>query len=294
MPGFEGGLLSGGPERLSGGPERLAELALVIADFCRGDPGFGATRLNKALFFSDHLHYKRHGCSITGAVYERLPRAPAPRGILGVREGLAARGDAAIEVRGYLGHEQTRLVPLRAANWDLFGPTELELTADVCESLRPHAHAGILAWQLAEEREEIIYPSAFLSSLTPTREDLARGLALADQRGLLGPGSGGHGGAGRLRRSTERSLRGVSFECSLAEMEARYPRAEDVLAGIVWACERWPDGIHRIPGTRLHLLKTQWPVPSLAAWFSLEGDARCTVWALEETQPYAPEEDGSD
>ena len=123
-------------------------------------------------------------------------------------------------------------------------------------------------------------------------------MALADERGLHGPGPA----AGRRRPGWapgavppgERILRTVSYECPADDLRSGYPRGEEVLAGIEWACARWPEGIHRIPGTRLHLLKTEWPVPSLRAWFSLDDESRCTVWALDETEPYAPEEDGTD
>src|SRR5437879_8568081 len=86
---------------------------LLMAERLRSDPSYGATKLNKALFFADHLHYKRHGAAISGAAYERLPRAPAPRGLLAVRQGLVDRGEATLETRGYLGHVPHRLLPVR-------------------------------------------------------------------------------------------------------------------------------------------------------------------------------------
>lgn len=269
-------------------PERLCELALLVAELCGDDPTYGATRLNKALFLSDHLHYKRHGAAISGATYERLPRAPAPRGILAALDALVAAGDARIDQRDHLGHVQRRLIPLRPSRRDTFTATELALTAQVCDALRGHSHASVLGWQLAEEREEIPYPTAFLSSITPHRDDIARGLQIAGDRGLLGSGTG------TRRPGAERGRRSVAWECAAGPVTAGYPRGAEVLEGIVWAVARWPDGIHRIPGTRLHLVKTQWPVPSLAAWFTLEDQTRGTIWAIDQVQPYAPEEDGTD
>src|ERR1700736_5509917 len=89
--------------------DRLPELMLLIAEHLQDDPTYGATKLNKALFFVDHLHYKRHGASISGATYERLPRAPAPRDLLAVRDVLVDREEATVVTRGYLGHLQQRL-----------------------------------------------------------------------------------------------------------------------------------------------------------------------------------------
>ena len=270
---------------------RLDELLLLMAERLRSDPSYGATKLNKALFFADHLHYKRHGAAISGAAYERLPRAPAPRGLLAVRQGLVDRGEATLETRGYLGYLQHRLLPVRPPRQEDFKETELTLIAEVADALRGHSHTGVLGWQLASEREEIPYESAFLSTSTPHRAELDRGAKLAAGLGLAGEG------APRPRRrgpGGERVLRDVAYECQTEDLRGSYPRASEVLAGIAWALARWPDGFHRIPGTRLHLLKTEWPVPALGTWFSLEDESRCTVWVIDEILPYVPEEDGTD
>jgi hypothetical protein len=269
----------------------LSELMLLMAEQLQDDPTYGATKLNKALFFADHLHYKRHGTSISGATYVRLPRAPAPRDVLEVRQGLVDRAEAAVVNRGYLGHLQQRLEPLRPADRSAFQETELTMVADVADVLRGHSHTNVLGWQLASEREEIPYESAFLSTSTPNRDELDRGAKLAADLGLSGNGPQRGRGPGT---GGERVLRSVTFEHRVDELKDIYPRAGEVLAGVQWALVRWPDGFHRVPGTRLHLLKTEWPVPSLGTWFSLDDDRRCSVWAVEEILPYAPEEDGTD
>ncbi|HWD09194.1 MAG TPA: type II toxin-antitoxin system antitoxin SocA domain-containing protein [Actinomycetota bacterium] len=275
----------------------IAELVLLAAGDLSASPGYGATKLNKALFFSDLLHYKRHGTPISGAVYDRLPRGPAPRGILAVRRGLVEAGDATLHQVGYLGYVQTRLVPLRAPAPGVIGSTALQMVHEVCAALAGHSHANVLGWQLAAEREEIPYHSIFLSSAVPARADLQRGAAVAAERGLTGAprrpagaGSSPDAGVG----PGERTLRSVSYECATSELRASYPRAGDVFAGIEWALARWPDGVHRVPGTRLSVVRTEWPAPSLRVYFTLPGEGRCTVWAIDEVPPYAEEEDGSD
>lgn len=271
--------------------DRLPELMLLMAEHLQSDPNYGATKLNKALFFADHLHYKRHGAAISGAVYERLPRAPAPRSLLAVRDALIERGDAAVMTVGHLGHLQQRLEPLRPADPAAFQETERTMVAEVAAALRGHSHTSVLGWQLATEREEIPYTSAFLSTSTPTRAELERGAKLAADLGLIG------GGPSRRRASGgpgDRVLRLVRYECQIDELKGLYPRAGEVLAGIEWALARWPDAFHRIPGARLHLLKTEWPVPSLGTWFSLEEEATATIWAVEKILPYLSEEDGTD
>lgn len=275
----------------------LAELVLLVAGALAGEAGYGATKLNKALFFCDHLHYKRHGAPITGAPYHRLVRGPAPRGILAVRDALVGGGDAVIQERGYLGHVQTRLLPRRPGDTSRFPPTALAMVGDVCGALRGHAHASTLGWQLAEEGEEIPYEASFLSIAPPVREDLRAATSLAAERGLTVAA-----GTGPARRrpgpgapaGSPRRLRNVGYECDLAGLRDTYPRAEEVLAGVAWACARWPDGAHRIPGTRLAMLRTEWPVPALRAFLSLDGEDRVTIWAVDRVAPYAAEEDGSE
>jgi hypothetical protein len=272
----------------------LAELVLLAAGELADKPAYGSTKLNKVLFFSDMLHYKRHGTPISGAVYERLPRSPAPRGILAVRQALIDAGDASIEERGYLGHIQTRLVPVRPADAHRFPPTAQVMVAQVCEALAGHSHTAVLGWKLAEEREEIPYPSIFLSPAIPIREDITRALALAAERGLMQPGLPGGGQRRRPPAGAPRTLRRVTWECSPDALLASNPRGSEVLAGVEWACARWPEGVHGIPGTRLAMLRTEWPVPSLRVYLSLEDADRCSVWAIDQVAPYGPEEDGSE
>jgi len=52
-------------------------LFAVVEFLCRGREVY-RTALNKLLFYADFLHYREYGCSITGAVYTRLPLGPVP------------------------------------------------------------------------------------------------------------------------------------------------------------------------------------------------------------------------
>src|ERR1039458_8064113 len=101
-------------------PEKFTELVLYVADQSADDPGFGATKLNKILFFSDFLSYAQRGKSITGAVYQKLPYGPAPRPLVPIQEQLVASGDADLVPADRFGHVQKRLVARRDPNVDLF------------------------------------------------------------------------------------------------------------------------------------------------------------------------------
>jgi hypothetical protein len=49
----------------------------------------GATKLNKVLWFSDVVYYRRHGETITGTdEYVKLQHGPVPRNMVAVLEGL--------------------------------------------------------------------------------------------------------------------------------------------------------------------------------------------------------------
>lgn len=54
-------------------------LFAAIEFLCRNLEIF-RTALNKLLFYADFIHFREHGCSITGAVYARLPLGPVPDG----------------------------------------------------------------------------------------------------------------------------------------------------------------------------------------------------------------------
>lgn len=282
----------------AGGRVPLGELILLAAAELSSDPSYGATKLNKALFFSDFLHYKRHGSPITGATYERLPRGPAPKDIVSARQALVDAGDARLERVGYLGYVQARLVALRTPAGGTFGDTQTQMVRQACAALAGHSHANVLGWQLAAERETIPYESIFLASATPVRDDLEGGRTLAVERGLTGTGSPPRPPAGRSLSEPsgpgDRRRRQVDYECPVDRLRTGYPRGPEVFAGVEWALARWPEGAHRIPGTRLSVLRTEWPVPSLRVYVSLPGEGRCTVWAIDEVQPYTEAEDGSD
>ena len=71
--------------------EKFKELVLYIARKSECDPRFGATKLNKLLFFSDFLAFKRLGSPITGQTYFKLDHGPAPRRMLPLKERMQAQ-----------------------------------------------------------------------------------------------------------------------------------------------------------------------------------------------------------
>ncbi len=64
-----GGIMS---EQIVVDRTKLGELMLFISKRTAEDRRFGATKLNKVLFFSDFLAYRLLGDPITGAQYRKL------------------------------------------------------------------------------------------------------------------------------------------------------------------------------------------------------------------------------
>lgn len=174
----------------AGGEDRLRELILYIATRCQDDPKFGATKLNKILWWADFLAFGQRGKPITGVEYMRLPQGPAPRRFVPVRNAMQESGELAIAVvqtRG--GYEQKRPVALRSAKLDLFSADDIAIVDSVIRVLRRKTARGVSrqshgkAWEIAGDMESIPYEAIFLSDDPITRDDIARTRVLARQYG---------------------------------------------------------------------------------------------------------------
>src|SRR5438034_11290020 len=94
---------------------RFRELVLYICEKCAADPKFGATKLNKILYFADFLAYAEFGEPITGVEYQKIANGPAPRRLLPIREEMIKAGDLAIQrIKLVTGRFQERPVNLRS------------------------------------------------------------------------------------------------------------------------------------------------------------------------------------
>ena len=144
---------------------------LYVADRCEHHPKFGATKLNKILFYADFIAYIRLGQSVTGAEYQRLPHGPGPRRLVPVRSALLEAGDTVVRRKSCHAKIQDRLVPLREANLDLFSAREISIVDEVIDALQNRSAQEVsdlshqlLAWQLADSGETIPYYAALLES----------------------------------------------------------------------------------------------------------------------------------
>jgi len=153
------------------------------------DASFGATVLNKVLFFSDFLSYRFDGQPITGAIYQKLDHGPAPRRLLPEQARLVKEKRAVVQVRERGEYRQKRLIALDQPNLALFSGEEIATVNTIINGLRGHgalrlsdfSHVVSVGWQAAEYGEDIAYGTIFLlppKSPTPSQEKRAKELAV--------------------------------------------------------------------------------------------------------------------
>ena len=165
--------------------EKLAELMLYVADKCMGMERFGATKLNKILWMADFTSYRRRGRGITNADYFRLPRGPAPRRLVPVRDQLEAQSRAVLRERTLGNRVQKRLIPLVDPDLSYFDGQDIAIVDEIIDLLRDksadevseisHLFAG---WELAGDCETIPYDTVLIDTepFEPTPEDYARAI----------------------------------------------------------------------------------------------------------------------
>jgi len=155
---------------------RLKELIMYIADRCQFRPNYGATMLNKILFFSDFKAYAKFGASITNEDYFKLPWGPAPKYLLEAQEELVKAGRAIVQSRLTTKGPQRRTIPLRDdLDLSVFSPEQISLIDSVIESLRDEDAESVsglshkfYGWQITKTEHVIPYATVFLKEPIPT------------------------------------------------------------------------------------------------------------------------------
>lgn len=119
---------------------------------------FGATKLNKVLWFADARAYVLTGKPITGVRYTRQDYGPCPHAIMPIREALQDEGAIRIFQEGSL----TRFVALVAPDTSIFTAEELAATNWWIDHISLDHTAGTIsdashdyAWEIAVVGEEI-------------------------------------------------------------------------------------------------------------------------------------------
>ena len=150
--------------------DKFQELILYIAKECETDTYFGATKLNKILFYSDFLSFRETGQSISGAEYMRLDNGPVPRNLVPVRDQLISQDDLVIVYRDCLGRTQKRPVTRREPDISLFSALEIKTVDRVISKLwnksateTSELSHKFIGWKVVENRETIPYKTAYIN-----------------------------------------------------------------------------------------------------------------------------------
>jgi uncharacterized phage-associated protein len=174
--------------------DKIKELILYVAKRSETDATFGATKLNKLLYFCDFYAYRKAWRTITGVNYQKLENGPAPRCMLPVRAEMVEAGELRIVPTEYFGFPQERVVALRPADLSSFGEDMVSVVDRVIDrfwgmtateiSKFSHRFPG---WDLARLGENIPPESALLEySHTPSREDLETAASLEGVAASIG------------------------------------------------------------------------------------------------------------
>jgi len=162
--------MSSRPRRKKPDDIKFRELVLFICARSEGDSAFGATKLNKLLFFADFIAYLKLGKAISGQSYQKLEWGPAPRYLIPTLRKMREEGEIAETTRNHFGKEQHRAIALREADLDYFTAEEVALITEIiehCWEKNANEVSGIshqfLGWQAAADREDIPYETILLT-----------------------------------------------------------------------------------------------------------------------------------
>jgi hypothetical protein len=160
--------------------KKLEELILYIAAKCQNDPNFGATKLNKILYYSDFYNYANHGVGITGSEYMKLEYGPAPKRLLPVSRKMKINGDIAIqEISLSTAYKQKRVVALRDPDLSVFSADEINTVHMIIDAFKSKNAKDVSdlshgrAWRIAGLKESIPYESFWISDEDITQSDRA-------------------------------------------------------------------------------------------------------------------------
>lgn len=164
---------------------KLRELILYVAMHSEGDRTFGATKLNKLLFFSDFSAFRMHGQSITGADYIKQEHGPVPREINTIRDEMRAEREIGVRTENFYGYEQFRILALREPDLSVFTAVELDVVNRTLELCRDKTASEVsdvshkfVGWQLADMYEAIPYEASLVGDRLPTNGEIEYGLSL--------------------------------------------------------------------------------------------------------------------
>jgi uncharacterized phage-associated protein len=158
--------------------EKAKELIVLLSEMSEGDEYFGATKLNKLLFFTDFLAYIQQGKSVSGFKYEAQPEGPMLKNFYAIRDQLQISQDIAVAKRNFMGYPQHKTLALRPPDVSKFSAEEMRIISHVVTEYQHMSASQIsalshefLGWQAIDIGEEIPYEIALVSTEDLTEEE---------------------------------------------------------------------------------------------------------------------------
>ncbi|MDO9586768.1 MAG: Panacea domain-containing protein [Brevundimonas sp.] len=170
--------------------EKFKRLVHYVIAQAGSHPGFGATKLNKVLWFADARQWTLTGKSITGATYVRQQFGPVPQQIMPVRSEL--EGEGAIKCYSSKSdYEGWRFKSLRPAPATAFSADELQLVRHWIKIIDEDHTAETISelshdygWEIAAMGETLPFHAVLAGRRrAPTDQELAWGRDVAARVG---------------------------------------------------------------------------------------------------------------
>ena len=170
--------------------KKLAELAIYIARKSANDEKFGATKLNKILFFSDAYFYAKTGKTITQEVYIKMQHGPVPKNMAEVKTKLEQDKDivvASVQVPNTL-YTKHQIIPVREPLLSEFSAEEISVVDEVIEALKEKNGTQLsemshnIGWMNANMFEQISVATIFFpKSFVPSQKEREHARELSEK-----------------------------------------------------------------------------------------------------------------
>ena len=159
---------------------KFKALVLYILWRAGGVPAFGATKLNKVVWFSEARCFEALGKEITGETFIREKFGPVPRHIKGVLRELTESGQVQAWTEPYHEHQIQRYSVANPPDISTFSPQELSFIdwwikhiseEHTARSISDKSHD--YGWQIAEMGETLPLHAVLASRIRePTAEEV--------------------------------------------------------------------------------------------------------------------------
>ncbi|MEA3344575.1 MAG: DUF4065 domain-containing protein [Patescibacteria group bacterium] len=148
--------------------EKFKQVLLYILGKVGGKPNIGETVLHKLLYFIDFDYYEKFEENLMGATYIKNIHGPTSIELKPIIENMQKDGELEVVKSKYFKYEQTKYLPCKRPNLNLFSAQEIEHIDDVltrlsdknAKEIENYSH-GDIPWKVAEDGKPLSYESVF-------------------------------------------------------------------------------------------------------------------------------------